>query len=226
MDLSEIYLEYARLSRAQLTNADLDCSLLPNVDLSGARLSGTVRDVVFLGANLTGADLRGADLSRSLFVGTESNPSSLRQADFRNATLSGALFRNVSLDGADFSNATFDRTWFVRLDLSKVRGLEPERLQQACLQEVTPERLSNQAQDCQNFQPPIWFDPLCDLPTRRANRRKPFSESMLEPEPLPVIDVPDSDPLAPSDFPELLNQTLEPPQLLQRWTPIVGQVGS
>ena len=177
MDLTEIYLRWARLSGAEFGNSDLSCSLLADADLSDSRLSGTAQRVLFLRANLTGADFSGSDLSGSAFVGLGPSGSSLVDAKFRSAELTGTMFYNVMLDGAEFSGATLDGTWFWQLDLSGATGLEQEQLRGACIQEVIlPEGLSAEGSKCEGADIPSWFDPLCDLPARRERRNSPIAE--------------------------------------------------
>ena len=98
-----------RLSRANLSRADLYGANLSRANLYGANLSranlygADLRDADLRGANLSGANLSGADLS-----GADLRGADLRGADLRGADLSGANLRWANLRGAAHDRWT---TW-------------------------------------------------------------------------------------------------------------------
>lgn len=104
----------ARLSRANLSGADLQRGRWEEADLSGANLSGANLEKVTLEkANLSGANLSGADL---------------RGAAFEGANLRGANFTGANLTDAGFDDAT-DLTGVIwgGAKLSCVHGL-PQKI--------------------------------------------------------------------------------------------------
>ncbi|MEM0990829.1 MAG: pentapeptide repeat-containing protein [Pseudomonadota bacterium] len=78
-------------------------SLMTELELSGADLSGLAANVSFRGFNfdgqcLSGANLSGLDLAGASFVGAD-----LSQADLSGALLDGAVLDGASLDGANLT---------------------------------------------------------------------------------------------------------------------------
>jgi hypothetical protein len=111
----QVDLRYAELGGAYLNDADLTNIDLRGADLRDARLQGAVLDGAFLGGvNLTNSDLFGADLS----------DADLSGADLSGAYLGGVNLSGADLSGADFTFATCSFTKIVRVDLSRVKGLE------------------------------------------------------------------------------------------------------
>ncbi len=98
--LYDVNLNLTSLNGADLHNTDLSNMTLIHASLNGVNLSST---------NLRGADLSHADL-------TDAN---LRSADLRDAQLYGTNLRS-----ANFTNTCFGNTFFVKVDLSHVKGLE------------------------------------------------------------------------------------------------------
>ena len=213
LDLTDIYLRGAKLPGAELGDANLSCSFLVEADLSGATLSGSAVRVVFFGADLSGADFSGANMSESAFAASKTAPSSLTDVDFRKADLQRAVFRGVALDGADFSEATLEGTWFWKVDLSGARGLEPDQLKEACVREVVglPERLHDQARQCNDLKVPKWFGPLCDLEARRQHRNEPASELRLRLQEQVPVEISNYELLEPLEEIELLELPMVDP---------------
>jgi len=82
-------LEYAKLTRANLSGASIAEAMLEGIDLSGSNLSNAnFAATALCDANLTGACLRDTTFSEFLLVG----------ANLTNVDLSEAI---ISLDGAD-----------------------------------------------------------------------------------------------------------------------------
>jgi uncharacterized protein YjbI with pentapeptide repeats len=119
------YFDYAKFSRANLTNAIFVHSrftnvrfgeaILKNASFENAKLNG-----VFFGA----ADLQGANFSASKgvflrFTATiKVNGANLDYADFTGATLTESMLNLCSARYANFSAAVLDKTSFLEADLS------------------------------------------------------------------------------------------------------------
>ena len=116
-----IDLRYAHLVRMQLEQMNLSNALLWGADLRGAVLVGT---------RLTGASLDNADLSYAALVGWTSRDSS----DRRNLHVLPAEDRkyiHAELSGADLYGAKLDRTQLQGVDLSQVKGLTQQQIDDA-----------------------------------------------------------------------------------------------
>jgi hypothetical protein len=103
----------------------------------GERERLDLRDVVLVGARLTGAHLEGANLARVDFGGVVL--SEMSGGTFQEVTdLSGANFREAILDGAYFgrsnlSGARLGRASLKGADLSEVAGLTQKQVDEACV---------------------------------------------------------------------------------------------
>jgi hypothetical protein len=102
----------AKLSRANLDGASLIGAYLNGAYLDSAELNS---------ANLNGANLSGAILTRAGLTF-----ATLSSADLNRANLDGA-----NLSGANLSGATCGNTYFVKVDLSAVIGLDDTRHRRA-----------------------------------------------------------------------------------------------
>ncbi len=121
-DLSEAPLSWADLSWANLSGAEVSGATLERSDLSEANLSGAnLRGARLSGANLSGAILRGADMGDGIY---------LFDADLSEADLSGANLRGASLSGADLSGADLTRADLSGANLSDVKGVTEEQLEE------------------------------------------------------------------------------------------------
>jgi uncharacterized protein YjbI with pentapeptide repeats len=107
---------HARLSRANLSWADLIQANLRQADLTGANLRE---------ANLTGADLSAADLGGANFREADLSRVTLSRAKLIRADLTGANLSGADLSGADLSRATLVETGFADavLNGSRIYGI-------------------------------------------------------------------------------------------------------
>ncbi len=129
-DLSEVDLEGATLSNAdlsdaQLVHARLRGATLHSVNLSRAELDGADFD----DANLCFARIVRTSFGSSKFVGADLSYGTVFRgmvsgADFRRTTLYGTVFRDCVLDGVSFHRARLSGTTFADVDLRKAKGLE------------------------------------------------------------------------------------------------------
>ena len=110
-DLGEAYMT----SGVQLSRTNFSWAKLCNTNLSGADLSE---------ANLTGADLNSANLIEALLYEVNFDGTNLVKTDFSNADLGDAKFHRTNLNKADFTNVKMERTIFLDVDLSVVKGLD------------------------------------------------------------------------------------------------------
>ncbi len=118
------------LYRALLSGADLSGANLSKANLTGAEL-GLAR---LRGANLSDANLTHANLSRANMSNANLRHADLSGVDFSGANLIGAVITEVDLGQANFTRAELQRanlhkaklrgTFFVDVDLSKVKRLE------------------------------------------------------------------------------------------------------
>lgn len=119
INLSEINLKGAELSKANLSTADLTQACLKNADLSEAEL----RFAHLINANLAGADLRKADLRFADLTGANLTGAYLSEADLGNATLTkanlaGATLRGTRLQRAALISANLTDTDFIYANLT------------------------------------------------------------------------------------------------------------
>jgi uncharacterized protein YjbI with pentapeptide repeats len=131
-NLQQALLVGAQLQRADLTGADLRKADLSQADLQEASLFGTdLREAILPWANLEGADLwhtdlQGAKLSRERGQAYRSPlkwvKNTYAEFDPKPTTLRNAHLRFTDLKG---------------VDLSDVRGLTQEQINQACMNEET-----------------------------------------------------------------------------------------
>lgn len=133
------------IARAKDTTQIAECV---RCDLSGANLSGgffqlanmfeaNLSGANFDGANMAGTMLHSANLSNGSFVftnfsGAQFVGGDLRGANFSNAWFNWAWFNGAKLDGANFTKAKMIGAQLQGADLSKVIGLTPSQLIDAC----------------------------------------------------------------------------------------------
>jgi Pentapeptide repeats (8 copies) len=91
-----IGLHVLHLTRADLTEANLNGALLDGIDLTSARLRG---------ADLTHAELAGADLTHATLIDANLIGADLSYANLIDANLAGADLTEAFLTGADLSYA-------------------------------------------------------------------------------------------------------------------------
>lgn len=89
------------------------------------------------GADLTnqcvkGGNLEGADFSHARLVLMCMSFADFRDASFRDADLAGANLAHAKLDDADLTGADLSITSFKGTDLTHVKGLTQQQLDQAC----------------------------------------------------------------------------------------------
>ena len=123
------------LSKAIITNANLEWAFLSGANLSNATLDGANIRWAYLGdATLTKAHLVSADCSASLMPQADFSQATLRDSSFRGsrapscilkkAHCDSAEFANADLEGADLSESDFTRCRFngANLKLAKLTG--------------------------------------------------------------------------------------------------------
>jgi uncharacterized protein YjbI with pentapeptide repeats len=124
VQLSNRYLQYARLSQTNLTGANFTSSDLTegsfySSTLDGANLSGAILS----GASFLGASLMSANLSGAYLLGeTDLDHSNLTNANLSAADLTNANLSRATLDGANLTGATIKGT-----SLDEVSGLNAEQ---------------------------------------------------------------------------------------------------
>jgi uncharacterized protein YjbI with pentapeptide repeats len=107
--------ENARLSRANLSDIDLEGIEFVEVDLEGADLTrSNLTDAVLRRANLYGADLTRAAADKMLAIGTD-----FRDSDFTKTTLTGAHF-----ESCDFTGANLEQVALTDVEFNSCRGYE------------------------------------------------------------------------------------------------------
>jgi len=135
INLSDVNLSGAYLSRANLSDADLSGANLSDANLSGADLSrANLSDADLSRADLSRANLSGADLSRAYLSGADLSGANLSGANLSGAYLSraylsGAYLSDADLSGAYLSDANLSRAYLSRADLKillSVRTILPE----------------------------------------------------------------------------------------------------
>jgi len=99
VELVDINLSFAYLSRADISHADLSRTNLHHATLQYTDLSLT---------SLRNADLSEADLSYSILKGADLTGAILRDANLRGANLSGASLKGADLRGANLADALVD----------------------------------------------------------------------------------------------------------------------
>ena len=110
-NLSHAVLNYAVLSGANLSGADLNHAVLNHAVLSGANLGGAdlnyavLSGAVLSGANLSGANLNYANLSDAVLSHAVLSDAVLSGANLSGANLSGAVLSDAVLSGANLSGA-------------------------------------------------------------------------------------------------------------------------
>jgi uncharacterized protein YjbI with pentapeptide repeats len=117
-NLSAAHMREARIYRSSFDGANLDIA-----SADGSRFDS----VSFAESSLVWTSFNNASLSRVKFVA-----ANLTNASFKGAFLGQTLFHSGTLDGASFEGATFLRVGFFGVDLSKVRGLTQQYLEE-CL---------------------------------------------------------------------------------------------
>jgi uncharacterized protein YjbI with pentapeptide repeats len=125
-----IQLSKARLTRADLSHAELTLGVLDEATAERANFSGALLTRASLvelngfkvdlsGANLTGAKALGAQFWAATLCEANLDDAHLGRASFFESDLSGASFRGAALNGADFKCAEIEGTDFSGADLSR-----------------------------------------------------------------------------------------------------------
>ena len=97
------------LDRIDLSNINFAGANLPNMNLNGRDLSGTILTGADLSnSNLTGVNLSGNDMAKAILI----------DVDLSNAILTGANLQHANLDGANVMNADFTSADFTGVNLA------------------------------------------------------------------------------------------------------------
>jgi BTB/POZ domain-containing protein KCTD9 len=145
IDLSNCFLQGARLGGVNLQGVNLYRANLQDANLSDANLKElNLMATNLQGANLYGADLRNAKLVEANLQGAKLYRANLQGANFTVANLQGAMlegaklqgvrldaanlkeinFQGVNLQGVNLHHAIVDKDWFEKLELWKIEGIE------------------------------------------------------------------------------------------------------
>src|ERR1043165_8975500 len=143
---------------ADLRKPDLTGATLARSRFQDGKLAGTRFDKVYAyRANFRGADMTGASLVKAEFDRAQMAEAKLQKADLTKASLGRAdlskadlrdavlvkaylartNFGGAALAGADFTNAYFLLTRIEGTDLSAVRGLEQQQIDDSCGNDTT-----------------------------------------------------------------------------------------
>ncbi len=152
-DFSDALLEGSNFARSDLTGAKMDDIKARGINLAYAILNGIQgEDAEIVGSNLSHASMVGAKLPDAVFdnsnlsyadlSGVKLPDASLLNVKLFKARLDGALLSGAEFEGADLSkvefghadvrNTGFDRTVLKGANLSKVKHLKQEQLDDAC----------------------------------------------------------------------------------------------
>ena len=146
-NLSQVYLQGAKLERANLIHADLSGAIIGSADLQSVIAQVTdFSGANFIGANLSGADLRWANLSRaSLGI------SNLSNAELEGANLSGVIFgtgTRTTLSTPPTSEEVFARLTQRQLDVACAHSYDPPQITEGTLDIETGEPLVWRGMPC------------------------------------------------------------------------------
>jgi uncharacterized protein YjbI with pentapeptide repeats len=152
-DFSNAVIEGSNFGRSDLTGAKMDDVTAKGINMSYAILDGVQgRDSAFSGTNFSHSSLVGAKFPESEFdhsvmtyanlSGIKLNEASMRNVQLVKANLDGANLVDVNFENANLTKAVFGQAdvknasfEFARLsgaDLSKVKNLKQEQLDDAC----------------------------------------------------------------------------------------------
>src|SRR6266516_3112117 len=126
-DLNWTILSKANLSGVDLRGKDLWVTNLLGANLSRANLSGlarfppSLREANLLEANLSNADLSRKNLSETILTGANLSGTILTGANLSGANLSGQDLSNKDLSGADLSGANLSKTTLVGTNLANTK---------------------------------------------------------------------------------------------------------
>ncbi|MEM7132064.1 MAG: toll/interleukin-1 receptor domain-containing protein [Chloroflexota bacterium] len=123
--LTRIDFSHSNLYKANLSNADLSGANLSNADLSRANLNGTTLNKARLGRTLLrGTCLVDANLANAVLDGAILGGTDLRGANLRSAKLEGTQFVKANVNQANLNYAKLNYTAFDDMDLSQAEGLD------------------------------------------------------------------------------------------------------
>ena len=104
------------------TGVDLTRSSFAGSDLSGANLSETIYQHVFLaGTKMHNANLSAAEFRDSFFNISDMTSATLTNAQFRNSYLKGSILSGANLDKTDFSTSDLTAAVLTECDLSSTK---------------------------------------------------------------------------------------------------------
>ncbi|MBE9098514.1 pentapeptide repeat-containing protein [Vacuolonema iberomarrocanum] len=147
-DLSGSHMEHAYLCKAILRetrflSSRLICANLIEVQAEKAN---------FNQARLKRANFSKAILKKAVLSFADLRESILTEADLSSADLSSADLSNSKLDGADLSGAIFQRTQLYEVDLTNVKNLTGEQLDNALLCKTTLANGEVSNRDCEKIE--------------------------------------------------------------------------
>jgi uncharacterized protein YjbI with pentapeptide repeats len=120
LDATDIQLDNAYLSRADLQQIWMPQASLRKADLSVAKLTGAkLTGADLSGANLTVADLSGADLRQASLTEANLYRADLSRADLNEADLSGAKLSGAKLSGAKLTETSLTEASLTEASLTR-----------------------------------------------------------------------------------------------------------
>ena len=124
-DLSEVDLRGADLSKINLSKANLSEANLTSANLTEANLFwANLTEANLFWANLSEANLTEANLTEAHLLRAHLTRSYLSKANLSKANLFWTDLSESDLGGTHFTSTRFWNTFFVRVDLNNVKGLE------------------------------------------------------------------------------------------------------
>ena len=123
--MTNLTIEYANLSGADLSGEYLSGVDLRSANLSGADLRGAdLRDADLRSANLSNANLSNANLSNANLSNADLSCANLSRADLSDANLSGADLSRADLSGVDLSGANLLGADFSDVDVPVIPDID------------------------------------------------------------------------------------------------------
>ncbi len=123
---------------ADLSNTDFEKALASRADFSGANFTNArLSRAEFIRVDFSGSDLSGANMVKGDFLRNDFTGANLAGVDLTGANAPRAIFHEANLAGADFSRVFLYYARFEGTDLSQVKGLTQDQLDDSCGDENT-----------------------------------------------------------------------------------------